>query len=191
MVTATTVNATTVNSSGADGAELMEWSDGNPDGEDRCGYFVALTGKKIRIAKADDDLRKVSVISGNYSFLGNDYVNFWHGKYKKDVYGRRITKKVVHPAVTDDEGNIISEEYTSTEYVLNDDYDENMEYIPRSERPEWDAVICYGQVVVRDDGTCVPDGFCRPNNEGIATPATDGFYVMDRVDESNILIYVR
>ena len=62
-----------VASPNADFAEVAEWSDGNPDNEDRIGYFVCFdvptTGIIMRKANADDDAKGVTV--ANPSFAGN------------------------------------------------------------------------------------------------------------------------
>jgi hypothetical protein len=71
----------TVISPNADYAEVGEWADGNPTGEDRLGYFVAIAAVgdntiKIRKATSADDVRGVSVY--NPAFSGNA---------SKDKYG--------------------------------------------------------------------------------------------------------
>lgn len=62
-----------VASPNADFAEVAEWSDGNPDNEDRIGYFVCFdvptSGIIMRKANADDDVKGVTV--ANPSFAGN------------------------------------------------------------------------------------------------------------------------
>lgn len=64
----------TVISPNADYAEVGEWADGNPDRENRLGYFVAIAEVgdntiKIRKATSTDDIRGVSVY--NPAFSGN------------------------------------------------------------------------------------------------------------------------
>lgn len=64
----------TVISPNADYAEVGEWADGNPTGEDRLGYFVAVAQVddntiKIRKATSADDVRGVTVY--NPAFSGN------------------------------------------------------------------------------------------------------------------------
>lgn len=71
----------TVISPNADYAEVGEWADGNPDGENRLGYFVSIAEVgdntiKIRKATSEDDVRGVSVY--NPAFSGNA---------SKDKYG--------------------------------------------------------------------------------------------------------
>ncbi|MGE7633414.1 hypothetical protein ACQKMZ_14110 [Bacillus paramycoides] len=48
-----------------------------------------------------------------------------------------------------------------------------------------------GQMLVRDDGTCETHGYCRPNDDGIATKAESGFFVIKRTSENQILILFR
>ena len=63
----------TIKSSAADFAEVGEWLDGNPNNEDRRGYFVCIDnnvpGAHIRIAKSTDDIR--GAIMGIPGFAGN------------------------------------------------------------------------------------------------------------------------
>ncbi|RAV12214.1 hypothetical protein DQG23_35175 [Paenibacillus contaminans] len=75
--------------------------------------------------------------------------------------------------------------------VLNPEWDSNMEYIPREQRKEWSAIGMMGKLLVRDDGTCVVNGYCTPNGNGIATRVTTGYRVMKRVAPNIILILVK
>lgn len=49
----------------------------------------------------------------------------------------------------------------------------------------------HGELVVIDDGTCEAQGRCKPNNEAKATAAEDGFYVLERIDDKHIKIFMR
>lgn len=165
---------------GGDYAEYWEWADGNSDEEDRVGCFVTFVGKNIRIAKKGDNLVKVGVVSATPSIVGDSDQKEWPHKYQKDIYGRDIWEDVEQ-----EDGTVVKDR------ILNPVYDETKQYIKRADRPEWDAVGTHGKLVVRDDGTCQPDGFCVPTDGGIATAADDGFYVMERLDESHIRIYMK
>ena len=65
----------TVVSQNADFAEVAEWADGNPDNEDRTGYFVCanvpVDGIVMKKATSIDDVKGVSILApafaGNYS----------------------------------------------------------------------------------------------------------------------------
>ena len=156
--------------SGNDYAEYLEWADGNPNNEERIGLFVTLDGdEKIKIASNNDDI--IGVISSTPGVIGNSAEQEWHGKYLKDIYGRKI--------VNNDSHNIINPEYNS-----------NIEYIPRSKRKEWAVVGFMGQFIVNDDGTCMPGKRCVCGENGVAThtASKNGYRVLKRLDETHIKI---
>ena len=92
---------TSVNSAGADFAEMREWSDGNSDNEDRRGLFVVYDDSldyavgeyaKIRIANANDDLDDiVGIVSSNPTIVGNTASEIWQGMYLRDIFGNNST----------------------------------------------------------------------------------------------------
>lgn len=194
------------NSTGADYAEYFEWLDGNLENEDRVGYFVTLDGDKIKIASSKDYI--VGIISGNASVIGNANEDQWSEMYMRDEFGRFVYEEVeVDVMHTEYEPSsiVLSEELESSltkksksklipgkdiekRIKLNPSYDANKEYIPRSERQEWDTVGMLGQIPVRDDGTCEPNGFCTVTDEGIATQSSTGYRVMKRLSDNSILI---
>jgi hypothetical protein len=45
--------------------------------------------------------------------------------------------------------------------------------------------------LVRDDGTCQVNGYCKPNDEGIATASEQGYKVMKRIKDNIILVLFR
>ena len=169
-----------VSGTGADYAEYWEWKDGNPNAEDRVGKFVSFDGTKIRFATSNDDLRKLGIISGNPAVIGDNHADEWHSKYLTDVFGRYILT-----TETDADGNKI------TKLTPNPEYDNTQQYIPRERRKEWDLVGTHGKLVVYDDGTCQVDGYCRPTDGGIATASDNGFYVMERINDTLIRVYLR
>lgn len=143
------VSAPSFNASNSDFSEFFEWSDGNKQNEDRIGYFVSLVnGNKIEISNKN----VIGIITGTASYIGNNPIE-WHGKYKIDEFGRKISETELNPL-----------------------YDSEQEYISRSKRKEWGNVGLLGQIHVRDDGTCIPGGFCKVNKNGIATLAKSKKY---------------
>ena len=74
---------------------------------------------------------------------------------------------------------------------INPKYDKNKVYTPRSQRKEWAAVGLIGQMIVRDDGTCRPDGYCAPNSKGVATASPSGYRVLERVYKDKIRILLK
>jgi trimeric autotransporter adhesin len=170
-----------------DYAELFETVDG--DAID-CGYFVTLDGEKVRKAEAGDDFI-VGVTSATPAFVGDSGHLRWKHKFVTDGWGRIQYQEVAIPAQKSEEGEVIVEERTDVEPVLNPEFDAEREYLSRMDRPEWVPVALMGKVLVRDDGTCEVNSYCASNGEGIATSSTDGFRVMRRTGSNQILILMR
>ncbi len=170
-------------STGADYAEFFEWEDGNEQNKDRRGFFVTLDGEKIRIARKDDYI--IGVISANASVVGDNYSDEWIGMVMRDVYGEPIMIDA-----TDENGNVIYKEDGTPhkKFKINPDYDPKQKYVPREERKEWGCVGLLGKLIVNDDGTCKPNGYCIPSDKGIATAAETGFRVLSRLDDTHIKI---
>ena len=127
---------------GADYAEYFEWSDSNPNTEDRRGISVVLDGDKIREAVVGED--PIGVISGNPSMVGDAAWNKWSGKYLRDEFGTYIQEDY---DVTGDDGKIVTQQRRK----LNPAYNPDNEYIPREQRPEWDCVGLMGKLRIRKD----------------------------------------
>lgn len=198
-------------SSGADYAEYFEWLDGNIDGEDRRGYFVTMDGNKIKKAKEGDYI--LGVVSAYPAVIGNNDME-WSGKFLLDEFGNPIKKvqktiikeheliKDVHftdeemQTLTDEERKQremkeVEKEVECEYFVLNPEFDPNREYVHRADRPEWDTIGMLGVLTVYDDGTCQVNGFCKCNNDGIATACERGFdtyRVIERVNENLIKV---
>ena len=153
----------------------------------------------------------LGVVSVNPSVIGDNYADDWSGKYVTDEWGRIQYHNVVVPAtyrtvhhaavyeentdkiITDtyDEEVVINEERTDYVPKINPDWDSSKEYISREKRKEWSAVGMIGKLLVRDDGTCQVNGFCKPNDAGIATTAITGYRVMKRVCENIVQILIK
>lgn len=178
------------NTSGADYAEFFEWLDHNPDSEDRRGYFVTTEGEKIKIAKPGDYI--LGIISGQPAIIGNSDED-WCGRYIRDEFGAAIKEEFEYEEKTID--NKTGEEKTivktGTRYKENPDYDQNMPYIQRADRPEWDAVGMMGVLSVRDDGTCQVNGYCTVAEGGIATASESGYRVIKRVNDHIVKVIFR
>lgn len=176
--------------SNADFAEYFEWSDGNPNNEDRRGLIVTLDGNKIRPATAEDDYI-LGVITATGAFIGNLANEHWQDKYVTDVFGERITQQVEIPEKVDENTGETIPAHTVTQFVVNPDYDPDKEYVSREFRQEWNAVGMLGQVVVVDDGSCLVNGYCTPSVNGIGTAGDKGYRVMERLDDTHIRVLVR
>lgn len=182
------------NSSGADYAEFIsEWADGNINNEDRVGYFVTLKDNKLY--KANDGDYILGVTSGNPSVVGNgDETYFW--KYERDEFNRFV---YIDSPILDENGNeFIGEDGNiaiGKTMKLSDKYDSTQTYIARKDRPEWDYVGMIGVIPVRDDGTCITNGYCKCGVNGIATIATEKdtftYFVKERISDNVIAVIVR
>ena len=155
---------------GADYAELFEWVDGNPEGSDRRGISVVLEGNKIREAVAGED--PIGVISANPTILGDAGWNKWTEKHLRDDFGSYIMQEHSVVEWTDEEGEqhtyedwnipagvVVPDDAVTithdengkrfTHRAVNPAYDPSLEYIPREERAEWDAVGLMGKLRIR------------------------------------------
>lgn len=189
-------NATGLYTAGADYAEMFEWLDGNPQGEDRIGYFVTLDGQNIRIANASDQYI-LGVVSAKPSIAGDSQGCGWQGMYLQDRWGRTIYDWVDEQRKIKEPNPQTGEMQTRTETIrvqqprLNPAYDPNRIYQPRTERKEWAAVGMIGKLRARDDGSCQPNRFCQPNADGIATSSEQGYRVLGRLEENIVLICLK
>nr|WP_240547982.1 peptidase G2 autoproteolytic cleavage domain-containing protein [Paenibacillus lignilyticus] len=174
----------------ADYAEMFETADGL--GID-VGYFVTFDDQacdKIRRANALDDYI-LGVVSARPAVLADSSDLRWHKLFVTDEWDRIQYQEVDVPAMLDAAGNVLRPAGSKTEPVLNPDWNDALNYVPRSQRPEWVAVGVVGKLLVRDDGTCVPGGYCMPNDEGAATAAAAGYRVMKRTGPNQVRIFVK
>ena len=187
------------NSSGADYAELFEWLDGNPNAEDRAGLFVTLEGDHLRLAGPEDDFI-LGIVSADPSVVGDVYDDQWAGMYLRDVFGRTIMEMQDFPAeitqVPREDGTMETVELIPARRelapVVNPEYDHTVKYLPRTQRPEWDAVGMMGKLVAVDDGTCQVNGWCAVGEGGKATHSDTRtrYRVMARLDETHIRVLI-
>lgn len=158
---------------GADYAETYEWRDGNPENEDRRGLFVTLDGDKIIKADGNSDYI-LGIVSSSPTVCGDTYNDHWKGKFKKDVFGSILY---------DENGNMI----------ISEEFDPDKKYIPQRARPEKAYVGTHGKLVVTDDGTCIPDKYCKPSVGGVGTYSDDmNFYrVLERIDKNHVRVVIK
>lgn len=190
-----TFAGTVSSSTGADYAEYFEWKDGNPNNEDRVGYIVTLDGDKIVKANTGDDV--LGICSGTAMVLGDSAEWNWNKRYLTDDFGRIIYEDydVEHEEVKDENtGKVIEEAWTEHIHApkQNPDYDTTKAYIKRSERPEWQIVGMMGKLYVRDDGSCVVNGYADVK-DGIATKASGktNMRVMERVTDNIVRVLMK
>lgn len=177
----------------SDYAECFEWYDGNKDKEDRIGYIVTLEGNKIRFADSTDDI--LGIISGTAGIIGNAAELDWKDRYLTDEYGRIIYDEIELEQTTcdpNDPEKEIVETIRRKVPRINPDFDSTLEYIPRTERPEWGVVGLMGQIYVRDNGLAVIGGYVTPTR-GIATPSLEPtrMRVMERINDHIIRVFFK
>ncbi len=172
------------------------------------GYFVTV--KDGLLYKANDGEYIAGITSGNPSIVGNaDEDYYW--RYERDEFNRIVMEGVPETVQLEDEdGNPVFDEEThepvmvetgnivpNARMKLAEGYDPSLQesYIERKYRKEWDYVGMLGVLPVRDDGTCIPNHFCKCGGNGIATFSSergfDTFYVMDRVSENVISVIIK
>ena len=190
-VTNTATYGKTYNSSGADYAEYFEWEDNNTNNEDRVGRFVTLNGDKIKLASNEDNFI-LGIISGDPSIIGDSHDDQWYNMYETDIYGRPIFEEKKLEEIVDENGETLQEEKIEIVRKINPNYDYKLKYIPRSERPEWDAVGMMGKLVLIDDGSCVVNEYCKPSIDGMGTYSKEQtkYRVLKRLDENHIQILI-
>jgi len=207
-------SAATFHAGGADYAEMFEWQDGNPNNEDRVGYFVTIQQGFIRKATATDKYI-LGVVSATPSIVGDSKGTEWHDTYQRDQFGRIIYEWITEEQeVPDDEVKIeipsqkqirglekATPERSKTQVKkqpirvyrpkINPAYNPEKTYIPRDQRAEWAPVGMMGKLIVRDDGSCKPDEFCSVYTGGIATASESGYLVLKRLDSNLIQIIAK
>ena len=172
----------------ADYAEMFETADGNPID---VGDFVTFDGASDKIRKANaTDNYIIGVVSATLAIVADASDLRWDNLFVTDEWGRVQYREVVVSETEDEEGNIVIPQFMKKEPILNPAYDPSKQYVSRMDRPEWVAVGVVGKLLVRDDGTCEVGGYCRPDDEGIATGVSTGYRVKKRTGPNQIQIFV-
>lgn len=162
---------------GADYAEMFEWEDGNPDNVDRVALAVTWgEGESIKLANAGDEV--IGIVSATASVVGDNPMD-WDRRFLTDQFGRLLTKTYKE---VDEDG--IEKEFEW--FVENPEYNSEEEYIPRDERPEWDAIGLMGKLYWIDDGSLEVGDYATVGKDGVATKGTkeNGYRVMKRISKS-------
>ena len=188
----------TYSSTNADYAEYFEWVDANTGNEDRRGYFVTMDGEKIKLAAPGDYV--LGIVSGAPSVAGNNPED-WGGRFIYDEFGtiqeeefeyeEQIYEEVFNEETQETELVSKSVTMTGVRFKENPDYNPELAYIQREDRPEWDAVGMLGVLSVRDNGTCQVNGYCTVAEGGIATASETGYRVIKRVNDHIVKVVFR
>jgi len=114
---------------GADYAEMIEWADGNPRGEDRTERTVVFEGKCVRLSRPEDDPAKIiGIVSSKPGIVGNNPL-IWPGKYLKNDFGGYVLDK-------------------DGQRIQAKKWDREEKYEERLGRREWAPIGCLGQLKV-------------------------------------------
>lgn len=189
-----TFAGTVSSSTGADYAEYFEWKDGNPNNEDRVGYIVTLDGDKIVKANAGDDI--LGICSGTAMVLGDSAEWNWNKRYLTDNFGRIIYEDRTehHEAIYNPDGELIKEAWDEEVHApkQNPEYNASRPYVKRADRPEWQIVGMMGKLYVRDDGSCMVNGYADVK-DGIATKASGktNMRVMERITDNIVRVLMK
>ena len=182
-----TFAGTVSSATGADYAEYCEWKDGNPNNEDRVGYIVTLDGDKIVKANTGDDI--LGICSGTAMVLGDSAEWNWSKRYLTDDFGRIIYEDY-DVDYKEDNGEITKRHIHAPKE--NPEYNASQPYAKRADRPEWQIVGMMGKLYVRDDGSCVVNGYADVK-DGIATKASGktNMRVMERVTDNIVRVLMK
>lgn len=181
----------------ADYAEMFETVDG---GEIEPGYAVTLDGEFVRVAEQGDV--PIGVVSANPTLVGGTDPGYWPKKYLRDRFGAYLTEDVEDvftppPSIElDEKGRHAVRERVPLvrqidRRIINPEFDPNLEYVPRVDRPEWVVVGLLGRVSARDDGTCSPGGYAAPTDAGILGNSEKGWRVLRRIDSKTVEVLIR
>jgi hypothetical protein len=148
--------------------------------------MVTLDCDKIRPATFLDDYI-LGIVSATPCVVGDTHDQYWQGKYLKDIFGEIIYEKVEVP---ERDG---TPAHTENHPKLNPDYDSSKRYVSREFRKEWSPIGLVGKLVVVDNGTCEPNGYCYPGIDGIATYSKEKtpYRVMERLDDTHIRVFIK
>lgn len=162
-------------------AEMFEWADGNPHNEDRAGLSVVIDhDDKIRPALPDEI--PIGVVGGDntsVAAISNASPHEWHGKHKRDQFGRLLWEPQVMVEWIDNgyrhwyEADRLPEHIKeipphATYYrdvwnghkllreILTEEYTwvNQPTYHPRWERQNWAIVVLLGRTCIREGQPC-------------------------------------
>ena len=142
------------------------------------GTIVTLEKGKGKIRPAQKGERMKGVISKTAGIMLGQSTYHWQGRYLKDDFGEVLLEKRM-VKIKDDDGNVREELQMLP--IENPDYQEELSYKSREERPEWNKVGLLGQVRIRVDDTVGEEDHVIANG-GLATRADDpnqGYEVME------------
>lgn len=180
-------------------SEMYEWNEvplKSPFG--RFVQFSKQNPDKIEYFDWTGPLLGISTIQ---SIITSDDPTEWRYAYLcSEVGDRYLSEENIAVGIKQYDQNlelayISTQPYKYYKTVPSKGYDENQKYTKRSNRKEWVRVNLLGKVILEDDGTCQPGGFCQPisaefhADAGKATAWIDSpykYYVLRRIAKNTI-----
>lgn len=185
-------------------SEMYEWGERiNSEFPFHC-KLVQFDEKKphcIIRARNTKNIVGISSIGSGYKASNPDT---WPFKYIINEYGDLYLKRTDIGEASKKYDSISEMTYLETHKknvilpVINPNYNNQHEYIKRSNRSEWCSVTILGKAIIEDNGECIPGQYCTlyqgNDNRMIGTviPAkkTDKFklYVLNRLSPNTIMV---
>ena len=128
--------------------------------------------------------------------LGDSAEWNWSKRYLTDDFGRIIYEDRMehHEAIYNPDGELIKEAWDEEVHApkQNANYDTTKTYVKRADSHVWQIVGMMGKLYVRDDGSCVVNGYADVVN-GIATKATEktNMRIMERINDSIVRVLLK
>ena len=149
----------------ADYAEYFEALDPAGFGAGLAVQMCEDQANASKVELATDATKVVGFVSAAPAIIGDSAWSRWTGKYLKDKFG----------AYQLDENG---------ERVLNPEFDPELEYEPRADRPEWQTIGMLGKLWVRSQDTDIlPGQRVTLGDDGLVRRALDGDTVSWHVSE--------
>ena len=185
--------------------EMYEWHV-YPGDTNRFGRFVQFNETypdKINLVRNDKNI--IGVASINY-VTTSDNPDTWKERYVSNDYGDVYMRKERLAVGKKDYDQLNEFAFIRTfpyeQYIPvdNPEYDNNKNYVKRTNRNEWVNVIIKGKTIVKDNGKCEPGKYCTPvfsdiyEEAGTVVPAQEtdknSYYVISRISNDTILIFI-
>lgn len=188
-------------------AEMYEWHELLPSNIVPFGKLVQFNKEvpyTIQLARNTENIIGITTInsvidsdnpqSWPYMCLFNEYGDFY---LKKDVIakGSKVYDEL------EELSYIKTEKQEVLSPVINDAYQKETDYVPRTQRKEWIRVTLLGKAIVEDNGECVDGGYCTlytgddQSKFGTVVPAKEDdkfkLYVLNRVSDKTILVFMK
>jgi hypothetical protein len=149
----------------ADYAEYFESVDSAGLGDGLAVQMCEDQANASKVELATDATKVIGFVSAAPAIVGDSAWTRWTGKYLKDKFG----------AYQLDENG---------ERVLNPEFDPELEYEPRADRPEWQTIGMLGKLWVRSQDTDIlPGQRVTLGDDGLVRRALDGDTVSWHVSE--------